>query len=222
MKSLVKIAAGEIGIKEIPGQEHEKRILDYAKESGFASITDDETPWCSIFINWCCKEAGLQRTNRANARSWLAVGKPVDDPVPGDIVIFWREKPDSWKGHVGVFMGFSKNRSQVFSLGGNQKNTVSIQGYDANTVLGFRRLLDVTMTGVPSANPNLKLGSRGEQVAQLQSILGELGYHCGAHDGIFGKRTEGQLIAFQRDEGLEPDGIYNANVKAKIDSIFQS
>jgi peptidoglycan hydrolase-like protein with peptidoglycan-binding domain len=89
-------------------------------------------------------------------------------------------------------------------------------------VLGFRRLLDVTMTGVPSANPNLKLGSRGEQVAQLQSVLGELGYHCGAHDGIFGKRTEGQLIAFQRDEGLEPDGIYNANVKAKIDSIFQS
>jgi uncharacterized protein (TIGR02594 family) len=222
MKSFVKIAAGEIGIKEIPGQENEKRIVDYAKESGFKNITDDETPWCSIFVNWCCKEAGLQRTNRANARSWLSVGKPVDDPAPGDIVIFWRERPDSWKGHVGIFMGFSKNRSVVFSLGGNQKSTVSIQGFDANTVLGFRRLVNEAMTGVPNASPNLKKGSNGEQVSKLQSVLGELGYDCGAHDGIFGKRTEAQLMAFQREEGLEPDGVYNVGVKAKIESIFQS
>jgi len=222
MKSLVKIAAGEIGIKEIPGQENEKRIIEYAKESGFKNITDDETPWCSIFVNWCCKEAGLQRTNRANARSWLTVGKPVEDPAPGDIVIFWRERPDSWKGHVGIFMGFSKNRSVVFSLGGNQKNTVSIQGFDSSTVLGFRRLINESMTGVPNANPNLKRGSSGEQVSKLQSVLGELGYDCGSHDGIFGKRTEAQLMAFQREEGLEPDGVYNANVKAKIESIFQS
>ncbi len=140
MQSLIKIAAGELGIKEIPGQDNEKRIIDYAKEAGFKGITDDETPWCSIFINWCCMKAGLQRTHRANARSWLSVGKPVENPVTGDIVIFWRERPDSWKGHVGIFMGYSKNRMQVFSLGGNQKNTVSIQAYDASHILGFRRL----------------------------------------------------------------------------------
>lgn len=222
MKSLVKIAAGEIGVKEIPGQEHEKRIVEYAKEAGFKNITDDETPWCSIFVNWCCKEAGLQRTHRANARSWLTVGKPVDDPVPGDIVIFWREKPDSWKGHVGLFMGFSKNRSIVFCLGGNQKNAVSIQGFDSNTVLGFRRLLTDTLYTLPPASPNLKRGSTGEAVMKLQAVLGELGYDCGAHDGIFGKKTETQLINFQRDEGLEATGIYNADVKSKIESIFQS
>jgi uncharacterized protein (TIGR02594 family) len=222
MKSIVKIAAGEIGIKEIAGQEHEKRILDYAKESGFKNITDDETPWCSIFVNWCCKEAGLQRTNRANARSWLSVGRPVDDPMPGDIVVFWRERIDSWKGHVGIFMGFSKNRSVVYTLGGNQKNTVSIQGYDASNVLGFRRLVNEELTGVPKSNPHLKKGSRGEEVLKLQVLLGELGYNCGAKDGIFGGRTESQLMAFQREEGLEPTGIYSPDVKAKIESIFQS
>jgi uncharacterized protein (TIGR02594 family) len=222
MKSLIKIAVGELGIKEIPGQEHEKRIVDYAKESGFKSITDDETPWCSIFVNWCCNEAGLQRTHRANARSWLSVGKPVDDPAPGDIVIFWRERPDSWKGHVGIFFGFSKNRSLVFSLGGNQKNTVSIQGYNASTVLGFRRLTSEIMTGVPNAKPVLKLGSNGEEVSKLQSVLGELGFDCGAADGIFGKRTESQLMAFQREEGQEPDGIYGPGTKTLIESIFQT
>lgn len=222
MKSLVKIAAGEIGIKEIPGQEHEKRIVDYAKESGFKNITDDETPWCSIFVNWCCKEAGLQRTNRANARSWLTVGRPIDDPAPGDVVIFWRDKPDSWKGHVGVFMGFNKNRSVVYCLGGNQKNTVSIQGYDAGKVLGFRRLVEESMSGIPKSKPHLKKGSMGEEVVKLQIILGELGYDCGAQDGIFGPRTEKQLIAFQREEQLEPDGVYGPTVQSKIESIFQS
>jgi uncharacterized protein (TIGR02594 family) len=222
MKSLLKIAAGELGIKEIPGAENEKRIVDYAKESGFKNITDDETPWCSIFINWCCKEAGLQRTHRANARSWLSVGEPVEDPVPGDIVIFWRERPDSWKGHVGIFLGFSKNRSRVFSLGGNQKNTVSIQGYDASTVLGFRRLLNESMPGIPSGKPALKLGSRGDEVKRLQSILGELGFDCGAADGIFGQRTEAQLMAFQRSESQEPDGVYGPATKTLIESIFQS
>ena len=129
---------------------------------------------------------------------------------------------DSWKGHVGVFMGFSKNRSVVFSLGGNQKNSVSIQGYDANTVLGFRRLVNETMSGIPKAKPNLKLDSRGDEVSKLQSVLGELGYDCGAADGIFGKRTEAQLMSFQREEGLEPDGIFGPTAKAKIESIFQT
>jgi uncharacterized protein (TIGR02594 family) len=222
MKSLIKIAAGELGIKEIPGQEHEKRIVEYAKASGFKEVKDDETAWCSIFINWCCNEAGLQRTHRLNARSWLAVGLPVDDPVPGDIVVFWRERPDSWKGHVGIFMGFSKNRSRVFSLGGNQKNAVSIQGYDANSVLGFRRLTAETMNGVPKAKPALKLESRGEEVAKLQAVLGELGYDCGAADGIFGPRTESQLKAFQKEGGQEPDGVYGEATKTLIESIFQT
>jgi len=220
MKSLIQIAAGELGTKEIPGQEHTKRIVDYATESGFKDIKDDETPWCSIFVNWCCNEAGLQRTHRANARSWLAVGLPVDDPVPGDVVIFWRERPDSWKGHVGIFMGFSKNRSRVFSLGGNQKNTVSIQGYSASTVLGFRRLTNEALAGTPK--PVLKQGSSGEEVKKLQSVLGELGYNCGAADGIFGPTTEARLMAFQKEEGKEPDGIYGKETKALIESIFQT
>lgn len=221
MKLLIKIAAGELGIKEISGQEHEKRIVEYAKEAGFKTITDDETPWCSIFVNWCCQQAGLQRTHRANARR-LSVGLPVDDPVPGDVVVFWRERPDSWKGHVGFFMGFSKNRSRVFSLGGNQKNTVSIQGYDATNILGFRRLTKEIMVGVPKAKPFLKLDSIGDEVAKLQSILGELGYNCGAADGIFGKRTEARLMAFQREEGMEADGVYGPSTKTLIESIFQT
>ena len=142
MKSLIKIAVGELGIKEIPGQEHEKRIIDYAKESGFKGISDDETPWCSIFVNWCCNEAGLQRTNRANARSWLSVGAPVLKPKLGDIVVLWRVKPSSWKGHVGFFI--KETERYVYILGGNQNNRVCIKPYAKSRVLDYKRLKRIT------------------------------------------------------------------------------
>lgn len=61
----------------------------------------------------------------------------------------------------------------------------------------------------------LKRGSRGPEVAAVQTRLKELGYNPGPSDGIFGSRTEAAVIQFQRDRGLTPDGIvgpitYNA------------
>jgi len=221
MQLLIKIAAGELGVKEIQGEKNEKRIVDYAKEAGFKGITDDETPWCSIFLSWCCMKAGLQRTNRANARSWLSIGKPVNSPMPGDIVIFWRESPESWKGHVGIFIGFSKDREKIFTLGGNQRNSVSILGQDASYLLGFRRLTNEKMTEIPKSTPNLKIGSHGDQVAKLQTILRELEYDCDVN-GIFDDNTDTQLRLFQRRSGLEVDGIYGKDTKDYLVSIFQS
>lgn len=221
MKNLVQIAAAEIGVKEIKGEKDTARIVDYAQEAGFKNITDDETPWCSIFVNWCCLKAGLQRTHKANARSWLSVGIPTNQPVPGDIVIFWRDKPRSWKGHVGIFMGYSKDLQQVFTLGGNQKNSVSIQGYDASKVLGFRRLSNEGNTPLPSADPVLKIGSKGEEVKKLQQLLNDLGYFCGAVDGVFGPKTAEQLKVLQKEEGKQADGIYGKNTRTIIENIFQ-
>ena len=221
MKDLFQIAAAEIGVKEIAGDKDTARIVDYAKEAGFKNITDDETPWCSIFVNWCCQQAGLQRTHKANARSWLTVGLPVDEPAPGDVVIFWRESPGSWKGHVGIFTGYSKNHQQVFTLGGNQKNSVSIQGYDADKVLGFRRLSTEGNLQIPSGDPALKTGSRSEEVKKLQMVLNDLGYHCGAADGMFGPKTAHQLKALQKDEGKTVDGVYGKDMVSVIENIFQ-
>jgi len=220
MKNLVQIAAQEIGVTEIAGEEDNPIVVKYAKEAGFKDITDDETPWCSVFINWCCKEADLQRTHKANARSWLYIGLPVDDPAPGDIVVFWRDHPQSWQGHVGIFMGYSKDMSQVFTLGGNQRNSVSIQGYDANKVLGFRRLTTEGNLEIPK--PILQLGDTKEEVVKLQIILIELGYDCGSKDGVFGPRTEKQLKAMQRHQNQLDNGIYDDKMKAVLENIFQS
>jgi len=51
--------------------------------------------------------------------------------------------------------------------------------------------------------PNL----RGDDVAELQLLLGSLGFDSGWIDGIFGPETEEAVADFQRNAGLPVDGV---------------
>lgn len=208
MDNLLKIAINELGQKEIAGPEHNETILNYAREAGFTWVNDDETPWCSIFINWVSKKAGLYSSNKLNARSWLLVGKNVDlAPEPGDIVIFWRESPESWKGHVGIFFGFSIDGSRVYCLGGNQGNQVSVTAYPKENVLGFRRLSASEIIALPDVT--LKKGDTGRNVKLLQGALKAAGIESGTSDGIFGSTTEKAVKKLQAMKtNLKIDGVF--------------
>lgn len=48
---------------------------------------------------------------------------------------------------------------------------------------------------------------RGDDVAGLQAALGRLGFDCGRVDGIFGPATDNALHDFQRNCGLDVDGM---------------
>lgn len=48
---------------------------------------------------------------------------------------------------------------------------------------------------------------QGEDVEDLQTALGALGFSCGGVDGTFGAYTEGALRKFQVNMGLVSDGI---------------
>ncbi len=56
-----------------------------------------------------------------------------------------------------------------------------------------------------------KIGSRSQEVREIQSVLKEYGYYKGNIDGIFGTATKNAVIAFQRDSGLVADGIAGKN-----------
>ncbi len=60
------------------------------------------------------------------------------------------------------------------------------------------------------------LGSRGEEVRQIQTKLKELGYLQGNIDGIYGSQTKSAVTAFQRDRGLSPDGIAGEKTLAAL------
>ncbi len=171
-------------------------------------------------MNWCAKKAGLQTSGSAAARSWTNVGIAVTDPKPGDIVVFWREDPLSWKGHVGFFTGFNNDASIVYCLGGNQNNAVSILGYDAKKVLSYRRISQVETLSVPQ--PTLKRRDKGNEVIKLQKLLNFLGYNCGDVDGDFGPKTENALKMLQANNQLTVDGIYNSNTQTTVESLLQS
>ena len=221
MEQLLKIAFNELGTEEIVGEKHNPEVLKYAKDTKIAGITTDEIPWCSTFVNWVAWKAGLQYTGKANARSWLNVGTKVTQPEPGDIVVFWRESPQSWKGHVGIFLGFSADRKRVYCLGGNQGNRVSISGYRANTVLSYQRLTTTKKLVIP--DPTLKIGSAGPAVVALQDALKLLSINVGTSDGDFGKKTEAGVKELQtRKPNLEIDGVYNAETRDLLESLFQA
>ena len=42
MEQLIKIAASQLGVREIPGDEDNPVIVNYAKETGIAGISNDE------------------------------------------------------------------------------------------------------------------------------------------------------------------------------------
>lgn len=48
---------------------------------------------------------------------------------------------------------------------------------------------------------------RGDDVARLQSLLGELGFDAGKVDGFFGPDTARAVLEFQRNAGLPTDGV---------------
>ncbi len=52
-----------------------------------------------------------------------------------------------------------------------------------------------------------KMGSRSEEVRQIQTVLKSKGYYTGNIDGIFGTKTKNAVTAFQKANGLKVDGI---------------
>lgn len=135
------VARNHLGVREIPGKEHNPLIVRWHRRLA-NWVNDDETAWCSSFVNYCAAEAGYETSGKLDARSWLKVGMPVElaDARPGDVVILWRGRKDSWQGHVAFLEHHNAKRGLLYLLGGNQNNEVNITAYDPGKLLGIRRL----------------------------------------------------------------------------------
>lgn len=137
----VSTAKGELGQRDYPGPQYNPRILEYLATTDQAA-NNDETSWCSAFVNWCMTHSGLPGTGKANARSWLTYGQALSEPKPGCIVVLWRESPQSWKGHVGFFDGWDVG-NRIRLLAGNQGggvdwDEVCVATFPKDRILGFR------------------------------------------------------------------------------------
>lgn len=135
---MVLAALKYYGSAAIPGADSNPIIVHLLQSGGGAWVHDDETPWCSAFMNVIAQSCALESTKSLSAQSWLKVGAIVTAPEFGDVVIFERGAKGSGFGHVGIVIAVFPG--VLYVLGGNQNNMVDVAGFLRDRVLGFRRL----------------------------------------------------------------------------------
>jgi len=132
--SWLRMAFGEIGQKEIAGNAHNRRIIEYHLTTTLKG-SRDEIPWCSSFVNWIMVRSGYAGTGSASARSWLGWGKP-SVMRRGSIVVLSRG-PNPASGHVGFVVHWTP--SDVIVLGGNQSNAVNLTRFPTGRITAVRQ-----------------------------------------------------------------------------------
>lgn len=126
-------AKSHIGLAEVPGVKHNPTIQVWLKKLN-AWWTDDETPWCGVFVAWCMQAAGIAVPKYyMRAKDWATWGVALSRPVVGCVVVFERKGG----GHVGFVLG-QDQRGNLMVIGGNQGNRVTIAPFDRNRVIAYR------------------------------------------------------------------------------------
>ncbi len=143
----VALLEQELRVQELPGSEHEARIIMYHSTTSLDAEAD-EVPWCSSFVNYCAQMCGmgLRGTQSARARSWLEWGSSLSYPALGCIAVLKRGGPDQpgkdvldAAGHVGFFAGFDR-QGKPRILAGNQSNRVNTKPFPVERILDYRWL----------------------------------------------------------------------------------
>lgn len=128
-------ARKQIGVTEFVGSRNNPLIIQWAKDINLnAYYTNDDIPWCGLFIAHCCWVAGKSIVKSPLwALSWANWGKASDVPMLGDVLVFQRKGG----GHVGIYIGEDDTCYHV--LGGNQGDKVCIVRINKDRLYASRR-----------------------------------------------------------------------------------
>jgi len=107
------IAELQRGAGEVGGNNRGPAVRKYLKPTGLS----EGNSWCAAFVSWCYLQAadgdqeamafsygasarGLLRQFKDNG--WGQAPGTGYEPLPGDLVVWWRVRADGWQGHVGL------------------------------------------------------------------------------------------------------------------------
>jgi uncharacterized protein (TIGR02594 family) len=170
------IARGEMGQAEIAGSRNNPRIVQYHQTTTLHA-KNDETPWCSSFVNWTLEKAGFKGTDSAAAISWAHWGQKVNglsQGREGDVVVIRNRA--SGQEHVGFLV--RTNGNQFTLLGGNQSNRVKESTFSTGSyeVVAVRR-----PPAAPATSPLPPTGGgKGITEADYQRVAHDLGVDVAA------------------------------------------
>lgn len=132
--SWLKIARSYDGLKEIPGPRHNQTIIRWLGKLR-AWWSNDETPWCGVFVAHCMQESWLPFPKfYMRAKAWSDYGSLLrrDRLAPGAILVFDR----AGGGHVGFYVG--EDAGFYYVLGGNQSNAVNVMKLGKSRLIASR------------------------------------------------------------------------------------
>nr|WP_246472982.1 lytic murein transglycosylase [Pelagibacterium limicola] len=90
----------------------------------------------------------------------------------------------------------------------NSNNYALAVGHLADRILG--------VGGFARAFPSNETGLNKAMRTELQSLLNARGYNVGTPDGVIGPKTRSGIIAFQRANGLTPDGYPSSMLLSRL------
>lgn len=210
------------------------------KKNGYA--------WCDMFVDWCFLQAFgykaalyllCQPEHSAgagclySAQYYKSAGCWYSsNPQAGDQIFFTSNGEVS---HTGIVESVSGNT--VRTIEGNTSDSVARRTYQIGSsyIYGYGRPRYDSIAGgssVPAGEAStvitggsratVRKGDYNDSVRELQEKLTYLGYNVGGVDGDFGNNTLAAVIEFQRQNGLEVDGIVGALTWAALDVVVSA
>ena len=96
------------------------RIHEYFQATSLRPPVGTHDAWCSAFVNWCMRQAGLTGTDSAAAASWRSWGSELKEPKHGCVmVVAWAKHAKGDSGNHVTFFD-RKDSKGVHDFGGNQ------------------------------------------------------------------------------------------------------
>jgi hypothetical protein len=202
--------------------------------------------WCAMFVSGVLVIVGigegvtsdsctLMQRYMSESDKW---SEPDDWPIPGDIIFFdWDNKKEERPlDHVGICVGFNNDTLQITYVNGNgdssyyvteEEINVNAKGKDGHNLVAYwMRYVGDEETEKPEYEDKevelkvrqLHKGMTGGDVKALQRLLFADGYSVGmsGDDGDFGSDTEKAVKKYQKDHGLDPDGIAGEKTLAAL------
>ena len=194
-------------------------------------------PWCATFVSYIAivlgytdiipVECSCPRMIELAKKLGIWVEDDSYTPKPGDIILYdWQDNGVGDNTGVADHVGYVTDvtGSHMTIVEGNYKDSVAIRGMSVNGkfIRGYIRPRYNSDTAeaiehkindkeISELMPELKNGSQGRAVKVLQVMLGGL-----TVDGDFGAKTKAAVIAFQKKNGLTPDGVVGNQTWAKL------
>lgn len=241
MKTVTDLFEEHKGVKEYNGIV--RTMIEWYYDGAFAKVA-----WCAISMSYMLNKLGiLSKIGNKQENCYLllkefekaaknGVGKLYyKDDIPkdytikrGTIILLLRSDPPmvvtSSKHVTSAYADFVYTGKGYFnSLGGNQSDYIKESQYAQKTIYA---IYEPPYQDDSKKHPTLRRGDKGEAVKELQTDLNLLGSTDDLKneleiDGSFGKRTEQAAKRFQREHGLEVDGIVGKYTWGKIDALMK-